>query len=84
MSSSIGFLFVVQDKSVNGVRRLLVNTTAPGQPLGPVTVQVTVGGVYQVSVFPIRERMGILDSNVAYTMEIELAVATVPTAGVCM
>ena len=77
-SFSAGFLLVVLHKSVNDMRKLLVNTTEQMQRQGPVTVQVGVGGVYQVTVFPIREGMGILESNVAYTEEVVL-----DTAGIC-
>ena len=77
-SSSTGFLLVVQEKSTDGVRRLLVNTTEPGKPQGPVTVQVAMGQAYQVTVFPVREELGILDSTVAYTMEIRLGEANNP------
>ena len=67
-------MLVVQEKSVNGARRLLVNATEQGEPQGPVTVQLTESKAYQVTVFPIREGMGILESNVAYTVEIVLDV----------
>ena len=56
-----------------------MNSTEQGEPLGPVTVQVEVGGAYQVTVFPIREGMGILESNVAYTEEIAVGVVNNPT-----
>ena len=59
-----------------------MNTTEQGEPQGPVTVQVTVGGAYQVTVFPIREGMGILESNVAYTEEIAVEVVNNPTSGI--
>ena len=71
-SSSIGFQLVVQEKHVDEVRRLLINTTQTGQPQGPVTVQVAMGGAYHVAVFPVKEELGILNSSVAYTIEIQL------------
>ena len=80
-SSSTGFMLVVQEKSVNGARRLLVNSTEQVEPQGPVTVEVAGGGAYQVTVFPIREGMGVLDSNVAYSEEIAVGVANNPTSG---
>ena len=52
-----------------------MNTTEQGEPQGPVTVQVIGRGAYHVTVFPIREGLGILDSNVAYRMEITAGVA---------
>jgi hypothetical protein len=75
---------VVQEKSISGVKKLLVNTTEPGQPQGPVTVQAVVRGQHQVTVFPIREGMGILDSGVAHSMEIVLSVAVSPISGMWM
>ena len=78
-SSSTGFMLVVQEKSVNGARRLLVNSTEQGEPQGPVTVQVAVGGAYQATVFPIREGMGILESNVAHREEIVVLSVTAST-----
>ena len=59
-----------------------MNSTEQEEPQGPVTVQVTVGGAYQVTVFPIREGMGILESNVAYTEEIVVDIA-VHSTGMC-
>ena len=47
-----------------------MNTTEQGEPQGPVTVQMPEGGAYHVTVFPIRVRTGIVDSNVAYAMDI--------------
>ena len=60
-----------------------MNTTEQGKPQGPVTVQVGESGVYQVTVFPIREGLGILESEVAYTDEIAV-VLTASTTGVAM
>lgn len=48
-----------------------------------MTLQLAVGGAYQATVFLIREGMGILESNVAYTEEIEVGV-TATLTGVCM
>ena len=53
-----------------------MNTTEQGEPQGPVSVHVAESGAYQVTVFPIREGMGILESNVAYTEEIEVGSPT--------
>ena len=75
LSSTSGFLLVVQEKSIISVRRLLVNTSKQNQPQGPVTVDVTEEGLHQVSVFPIRGGMGILDSSVAYRADIAVDVA---------
>jgi hypothetical protein len=72
-------VLVVQKKSIKGARRLLVNNTEQGQPSGPVTVMVADRGHYQATVFPTREAVGILDSNVAYSMEIEVGVVDAPT-----
>ena len=77
-SFSTGFLLVVQKKSARG---LLVNTTEQGEPQEPVTVQLEVGGKYQVTVFPISEGMGILESDVAYAVEITVDAANNPTPG---
>ena len=60
-----------------------MNSTEQEEPQGPVTVQVTVGGAYQVTVFPIREGMGILESNVVHTEEIAVDIAVYST-GLCM
>ena len=71
-STSLGFLVVVQRDSISKARTLLVNSTQPGQALGPVTVEVEEGGVYQVTVFAIRGEMGIVGSAVEYTTQIEI------------
>ena len=71
-STSLGFLVVVQRDSISKARTLLINTTQPGQALGPVTVEVEERGVYQVTVFAIRGEMGIVGSAVEYTIQIEI------------
>ena len=73
-STSLGFLVVVQRDSISKARTLLVNSTQPGQAraLGPVTVEVEEGGVYQVTVFAIRGEVGIVGSAVEYTTQIEI------------
>ena len=37
------------------------------------TVEVEETGVYQVSIFPLREGTGILDSNVEYTQQVTIS-----------
>ena len=71
-STPLGFLVVVQRDSISKARTLLVNNTQPGQALGPVTVEVEEGGVYQVTVFAIRGEMGIVGSAVEYSTQIEI------------
>ena len=71
-STCLGFLVVVQRDSISEARTLLVNSTQPGQALGPVTVEVEEGGVYQVTVFAIRGEVGIVGSAVEYTTQIEI------------
>lgn len=71
-STSLGFLVVVQRDSISKARTLLVNSTQPGQALGPVTVKVEEGGVYQVTVFAISGEMGIVGSAVEYSTQIEI------------
>ena len=71
-STSLGFLVVVQRDSISKARTLLINSTQPGQALGPVTVEVEEGGVYQVTVFAIRGEMGIVGSAVEYSTQIEI------------
>ena len=71
-STSLGFLVVVQRDSISKARTLLINSTQPGQALGPVTVEVEEGGVYQVTVFAIRGEVGIVGSAVEYTTQIEI------------
>ena len=71
-STSLGFLVVVQRDSISKARTLLVNSTQPGQALGPVTVEVEEGGVYQVTVFAIRGELGIVGSAVEYSTQIEV------------
>ena len=39
------------------------------------TVEVEETGVYQVSIFPLREGTGILDSNVEYTRQITVTIS---------
>ena len=55
-----------------------MNTTEQGEPQGPVTVQVAVGGVYHVTVFP-SKRSGIFYSNVAFEAEVVVSVTASPT-----
>ena len=81
-STCLGFLVVVQRDSISKARTLLVNTTQPGQALGPVTVEVEEGGVYQVTVFAIRGEMGIVGSAVEYSTQIEILAAEDEETGI--
>ena len=51
----------MQLSNANEVQKLYVNQST--DPHTPVTVEVEKDGPYQVTIFPIREGRGILDSN---------------------
>ena len=62
-STVIGSLVIVQK---NSIRELLVNQTRQG----PVTVQVQGSGIYHVTIFPIYEDTGIINSTMVYSGQI--------------
>ena len=74
-SLAIGFQVIVQQISDSSqVHRLYVEQTTHTT----ATVEVEETGVYQVSIFPLREGTGILDSNVEYTQQVAV---TMPERG---
>ena len=56
-----GFQIIVQLSNATEVQKLYVNQST--DPHTPVTVEVERDGPYQVTIFPITEGRGILDSN---------------------
>ena len=74
-SRVLGFQMIAQLSNFSEVQRLYVNKTTDRQT--PVSVLVEESGLYQVTVFAIRGRRGIVGSNVEFTAE--LAVSNVPT-----
>ena len=66
-SQVTGFQVIVQQISDSSqVHKLYVEQTTHTT----ATVEVEGIGVYQVSIFPLREGTGILDSNVEYTQQV--------------
>ena len=63
-STAIGFQVIAQPGVQERVHRLYVNQTLPGQT--SASVEVEESGEHLVSVFPIKEKEGITDSNVEY------------------
>ena len=63
--SASGLQVIVQLKSASGVQKLYSNQSM--DPHTPVTVEVERDGLYQVTVFPITEGRGILDSSTIHT-----------------
>ena len=72
-SQATGFQVIAQQISNSSqVHRLYVEQTTHTT----ATVEVEETGVYQVSIFPLREGTGILDSNVEYTQQVSVVEAT--------
>ena len=67
-SFSAGIQVIVQSTNVHEVHKLYVNESMDLHT--PVTVPVERDGVYRVSIFAIREGMGILGSGVGYTEQV--------------
>ena len=65
-SSAAGIQVIVQSTNVSEVHKLYVNQSMDLHT--PVTVPVERDGEYRVSIFAIREGMGILVSNMQYNM----------------
>ena len=63
---------VVQRDSISKARTLLVNSTLSERPLEPVTVTILEDGVYQVTIFAIREGIGIVGADVEYSTQITM------------
>ena len=63
---------VVQRDSIPKARTLLVNSTPSERPLEPVTLTILEDGVYQVTIFAIREGIGIVGSDVEYSTQITM------------
>lgn len=62
---SSNFQVVAQLKAHSDVHKLYTNQSVT--PQTPVTIRVERAGEYQVSIFAIREKMGILNSSVLYS-----------------
>ena len=73
-STATGFQVIAQLSNISEVQRLYVNKTTDRQT--PVSVLVMENGLYQVTVFAIREERGIVDSNVEYRVELYVATTT--------
>ena len=72
-SLATGFQVIAQQISNSSqVHKLYVEQTTHTT----ATVEVEETGVYQVSIFPLREGTGILDSNVEYTQQVSFVEAT--------
>ena len=67
-SVATGFQVVAQMSNLTEVHKLYTGKTSENS----VTVQVGENGEYQVSVFAIRGRMGILNSNIEYRGQISV------------
>ena len=67
-SFAAGIQVIVQSANVNEVHKLYVNQSMDLHT--PVTVPVERDGEYQVSIFAIREGIGILGSGVGYTQQV--------------
>ena len=67
-SFAAGIQVIVQSTNVSEVHKLYVNQSMDLHT--PVTVPVERDGEYQVSIFAIREEMGILGSGVGYTEQV--------------
>ena len=65
---------IVQRNMLNQVHKLYVEQTTHTT----ATVEVEETGVYQVSIFPLREGTGILDSNVEYTQQVNVSSGRIP------
>ena len=64
-SASSGLQVIVQLSNASEVQKLYSNQSM--DPHTPVTVEVERDGLYQVTIFPIREGRGILDSTAVYS-----------------
>lgn len=73
-TTATGFYVVAQMRNFSEVHKLYTNQSA--NRLNLVTVQVGENGEYQVTIFPMREGMGILTSNVEYTQQISVMQTT--------
>ena len=62
---------VIAHLASNSSHRLYVEETT--HTTATATVEVEETGVYQVSIFPLREGTGILDSNVEYTQQVDVS-----------
>ena len=68
-SLATGFQVIAQQISNSSqVHKLYVEQTTHTT----ATIEVEETGVYQVSIFPLREGTGILDSNVEYTQQVSV------------
>ena len=68
-TSSSGFQMVVQSSDSTKVHKLHINQSTDLQT--PVTVEVE-NGIYQVTIFAIREDVGIVDSHVLHEEEVNV------------
>ena len=71
-----GFQMITQSSNSSEVHKLHINQSIDLQT--PVTVEVEESGVYQVAIFAIRERTGILNSTyVKYIEHVQVVVGDV-------
>ncbi len=63
-----GFQMIAQLSNSSEVHRLYANKTTDRQTLASVVVEEN--GLYQVTIFAIREGSGIVDSSVEYSMSL--------------
>lgn len=61
-----GFQVVVQSHDLDLAHELYIGQTSELEWSNPVTVEVKMSGLYQISVIPILQGTGIADSNVEY------------------
>ena len=66
-----GFQVIAQLTNASELQKLYVNQSM--DPYTPVTVEVERDGLYQVTIFPMREGRGILDSRVECTEHVLVA-----------
>ena len=67
-STATGFQMIAQLSNLTEVHRLYANKTTDCQT--PASVVVEENGMYQVTIFAIRGRRGIVDSHVEYSRQI--------------
>ena len=76
-SAQAGFFIIVQSELSIG--QLLVNETRQDAPGGPVVVQLIESGNHHVTIFPKNVESGLVNSVLAYSIELSVLVGT-PTA----
>ena len=67
-SIATGFQVIAQLSNSSGTHKLYANKSTDRQT--PTSIVVEEIGVYQVTIFTIREEIGIVDSNVEYSKQL--------------